>query len=181
MTPDPSPIHWGWGAVWGGELGLQGGEEGGLGMKKATGGKTQHGARPSPGHPEHSVRAGTGPEQERHHGHPEHSSSEMGSRLSPREAEAFQQNDLVCIPKGIISSFLHCPPSFAFQSRLTPRTRREMLLRFHIQEPVLMWKHGVQLEKSSKGGVCMGEIRAVLPQKDGTGTEEVLSRARRFS
>lgn len=69
VTPDPSPIHWGWGAVWGGELGLQGGEEGGLGMKKATGGKTQHGARPSPRpsvRPEHSVQAGTGPE------HPEH-------------------------------------------------------------------------------------------------------------
>lgn len=29
--------------MWGGELGVEGGEEGGLGMKKATGGKTQHG------------------------------------------------------------------------------------------------------------------------------------------
>lgn len=32
----------------------------------------------------------------------------------------FQHNDLVCIFKGIISSFLHCSPSFAFK----PRTRK---------------------------------------------------------
>ena len=50
--------------MWGGELGVEGGEEGGLGMKKATGGKTQHG---NPFLPpsirallsaEHSVQAG---------------------------------------------------------------------------------------------------------------------------
>lgn len=56
-----------------------------------------------------------------------------------------------------------------------------MLLHFHVQEPVLTWKHGLQLEKSSKGGVCTGESRAVLPQRDGKGTEEeVLGRACRF-
>lgn len=66
--------------MWGGELGLQGGEEGGLGMKKATGGKTQHGTLPSPRpsvHPEHSVQAGMGPEQDQH---PEHSQLQNGEQ-----------------------------------------------------------------------------------------------------
>lgn len=139
-------------------------------MEKATGGKTQHGRRPSPRlsvRPEHSVQAGAGRAQAGPRAAPQAPPALQwgaGTALE-RLGEMFQQNDLLCIFKGILSIFLHCPPSFAFRSGLTPRTRGGNAA------PVPC--PGADLEtwgaagKGSKGGGNTGESRAVLPQRMG--------------
>lgn len=140
-------------------------------MEKATGGRTQHGRRPSPRlsvRPEHSVQAGAGRAQAGPRAAPQAPPAlEWGAGTAlERLGEMFQQNDLLCIFKGILSIFLHCPPSFAFRSGLTPGPGGEMLLQFHVQE--LIWNHGVQQGMSSKGGVNTGN-QGCAPPEDGQG------------
>jgi len=149
--------------VWGGELGAEGGEEGGLGMGKATGGKTQHG---NPFLPptvrallsaEHSVRAGAqtatlgpapAPRQR------SHSRSGAGPR-GARENEQLWQKESKCqvlerfegryfnrrrkckenVKKScLVSSFVRCPSSLRFKSRLTPMTKRALSTK-HFSRP----------------------------------------------
>lgn len=98
-------------------------------MEKATGGRTQHGRRPSPRlsvRPEHSVQAGAGRAQAGPRAAPQAPPAlEWGAGTAlERLGEMFQQNDLLCIFKGILSIFLHCPPFFCLQVRADPRTRR---------------------------------------------------------
>lgn len=84
----------------------------------------------------------------------------------------------------LISSFLHCPPSFPFKSRLTPMIRRalstkhfsrprKLCLTFCCQEPLLIWKHAAARKNPTVNKVCAwGEIGLPSPQRDGNGVKK---------
>lgn len=139
---------------------MEGGEEGGLGMKKATGGKTQHG---NPFLPptirallsaEHSVQAGperAGPRPEplcpiAHPTGPAPPGRRENEQLWEKESkcqvlERFQERyfnrmtSFAFLKKSrLIFSFLHRPPSFPWPSGLTPRIRRALSTK-HFSRP----------------------------------------------